>query len=107
VERGTVRDVLKAPEHPYSWGLLSSIPSLSGDVDVPLVPVRGTPPSLIDTPPGCPFNPRCDFAGRVPGELCTTKRPELEPASGHGSACHLSTSDKKLIFTDEIQQRLG
>jgi peptide/nickel transport system ATP-binding protein len=107
VERGTVREVLKAPEHPYSWGLLSSIPSLSGDVEVPLVPVRGTPPSLIDAPPGCPFHPRCDFSGRVPGELCTTKRPELEPADGHGSACHLSTSDKKLIFTDEIQQRLG
>jgi peptide/nickel transport system ATP-binding protein len=107
VERGTVREVLKAPRHPYSWGLLSSIPHLAGDVGIPLVPVRGTPPSLIDVPPGCPFNPRCDFASRVPGDLCTTVRPALEPSTGHASACHLSTSDKELIFTDEIQQRLG
>jgi peptide/nickel transport system ATP-binding protein len=107
VERGTVREVLKTPRHPYSWGLLSSIPHLAGDVDLPLVPVRGTPPSLIDVPPGCPFSPRCDFASRVPGDLCTTERPALEPPDGHGSACHLSTSDKELIFTDEIQQRLG
>jgi peptide/nickel transport system ATP-binding protein len=107
VERGSVREVLKAPEHPYSWGLLSSIPHLTGDVDIPLVPVRGTPPSLIDMPPGCPFNPRCDFSSRVPGERCATERPELLPAAGHAAACHLSASDKKLIFTDEIQQRLG
>jgi peptide/nickel transport system ATP-binding protein len=106
VERGTVREVLKTPRHPYSWGLLSSIPHLSGDVDTPLVPVRGTPPSLIDVPPGCPFSPRCDFSHRVPGDLCTTERPSL-PENSHASACHLSTSDKQLIFTDEIQQRLG
>jgi peptide/nickel transport system ATP-binding protein len=107
VERGTVREVLKSPQHPYSWGLLSSIPHLGGDVDVPLVPVRGTPPSLIDPPSGCPFNPRCDFRDRVPDSLCTTERPGLRPATGHGSACHLSTSDKKTILSDEIFQRLG
>jgi peptide/nickel transport system ATP-binding protein len=107
VERGTVREVLKTPQHPYSWGLLSSIPNLTGDVDVPLVPVRGTPPSLINPPSGCPFNPRCDFAGRVPGALCTTDRPSLLPEEGHASACHLSTADKKAIFTDQILQRLG
>jgi peptide/nickel transport system ATP-binding protein len=107
VERGSVREVLKTPRHPYSWGLLSSIPHLTGDVDTPLVPVRGTPPSLIDMPTGCPFNPRCDFSSRVPAERCTTERPALLPSDGHGSACHLSASDKKLIFTDEIQLRLG
>jgi peptide/nickel transport system ATP-binding protein len=107
VERGSVRDVLKAPEHPYSWGLLSSIPHLSGDVGIPLVPVRGTPPSLIDPPSGCPFHPRCDFSGRVPGDRCVTERPEVWPAEGHGAACHLSIPDKQLIFTDEIKQRLA
>ncbi|ONI86426.1 peptide ABC transporter ATP-binding protein [Actinosynnema sp. ALI-1.44] len=106
VERGTVREVLKTPEHPYSWGLLSSIPHLGGDVDVPLVPVRGTPPSLIDPPTGCPFNPRCDYRDRVPDSRCTTERPLLAPADGHGSACHLAAADKKLIRTDELQ-RLG
>ncbi|GAB3895830.1 ABC transporter ATP-binding protein [Kibdelosporangium lantanae] len=106
VERGTVREVLKAPQHPYSWGLLSSIPHLTGDVDVPLVPVRGTPPSLIDPPPGCPFNPRCDFVERV-GEKCVTQRPELWPADGHASACHLSIEDKQAIFIDEIVPKAG
>jgi peptide/nickel transport system ATP-binding protein len=107
VEHGTVREVLKAPQHPYSWGLLSSIPHLTGDVDIPLVPVRGTPPSLIDPPPGCPFNPRCDFVSRVPGELCTTERPALLPVDGHGSACHLSISDKEKIFSEEILPKAG
>jgi len=50
VERGTVREVLGHPEHPYTWGLLSSVPHLRGDPDIPLVPVRGTPPSLLDVP---------------------------------------------------------
>ncbi|MFC0106908.1 ABC transporter ATP-binding protein [Kibdelosporangium aridum] len=106
VERGTVREVLKTPQHPYSWGLLSSIPHLGGDVDVPLVPVRGTPPSLIDPPSGCPFNPRCDYRDRVPDARCTTERPALLPETGHASACHLSTADKKRIRTDELE-RLG
>jgi peptide/nickel transport system ATP-binding protein len=106
VERGTVREVLKSPHHPYSWGLLSSIPHLTGDVDVPLVPVRGTPPSLIDPPPGCPFNPRCDFADRV-GERCVTQRPSLLPETGHASACHLSTEEKQAIFIDEIVPKAG
>ena len=106
VERGTVREVLKTPSHPYSWGLLSSIPHLTGDVDLPLVPVRGTPPSLIDPPPGCPFNPRCDFADRV-GERCVTQRPELAPAEGHASACHLPLADKQDIFINEIVPKAG
>ncbi|SDY97256.1 oligopeptide/dipeptide ABC transporter, ATP-binding protein, C-terminal domain-containing protein [Amycolatopsis xylanica] len=97
VERGTVREVLNTPSHPYSWGLLASIPHLSGDVDVPLVPVRGTPPSLIDLPTGCPFNPRCDHVGRVPGNLCTTERPLLSPDLKHAAACHLSTTDKEAL----------
>ncbi|WP_055587577.1 ABC transporter ATP-binding protein [Peterkaempfera griseoplana] len=107
VERGTVREVLKAPQHPYAWGLLSSMPSLAGSVDVPLRPVRGTPPSLINVPAGCPFNPRCDFKEGVLGDRCTTERPEISPATGHGSACHLSVGQKQDIFIDQIQPRLG
>ncbi|QIS19976.1 ABC transporter ATP-binding protein [Nocardia terpenica] len=107
VERGTVREVLKQPRHPYSWGLLSSIPHLGGDVDVPLTPVRGTPPSLIDVPSGCPFHPRCDFVDRVGGTRCTTERPLVDPDVGHGSACHLATAEAHRIFVDEIQPALG
>ncbi|AUG79505.1 ABC transporter ATP-binding protein [Kitasatospora sp. MMS16-BH015] len=107
VERGTVREVLKTPQHPYTWGLLSSMPSLSGPVDVPLTPVRGTPPSLINLPTGCPFNPRCDHMEKVVGGKCTSERPPLAPQSGHATACHLSAGQKQDIFIDQIQPRLG
>ncbi|MFC9432613.1 ABC transporter ATP-binding protein [Nocardia sp. NPDC057030] len=107
VERGTVREVLKRPRHPYSWGLLSSIPHLGGDVDTPLTPVRGTPPSLIDVPSGCPFHPRCDYVDRVPDARCTTERPELGSATGRGAACHLTTEAADRIFVDTVQPTLG
>ncbi|MFE9578453.1 ABC transporter ATP-binding protein [Nocardia sp. NPDC006044] len=107
VERGTVREVLKRPRHPYSWGLLSSIPHLGGDVDTPLTPVRGAPPSLIDVPSGCPFHPRCDHVDRVPDARCTTERPELGSAAGRGAACHLSTEAADRLFADAVLPTLG
>ncbi|MDI2128916.1 ABC transporter ATP-binding protein [Yinghuangia seranimata] len=107
VERGTVREVLKDPRHPYTWGLLSSVPELSGSVDLPLRPVRGTPPSLLNPPPGCPFHPRCDYVARVPEHACSLDRPPLELVAGRGSACHLATADKTRIFADEVRPLLG
>ncbi|WP_225730249.1 MULTISPECIES: ABC transporter ATP-binding protein [unclassified Nocardia] len=107
VERGSVREVLKTPRHPYSWGLLSSIPRLGGDVDAPLHPVRGTPPSLIDVPPGCPFHPRCDFVEKVGGQRCMTERPEIGSATERGSACHLSEGEADRVFAEQIRPTLG
>ncbi|MGC0419200.1 ABC transporter ATP-binding protein [Embleya sp. AB8] len=107
VEKGTVREVLKNPRHPYTWGLLSSMPNLSGDVDLPLRPVRGTPPSLLAPPPGCPFHPRCDYADTVGGDRCSTERPVLTVTEGRGSACHLSAEDKQRIFIDDVRPLLG
>ncbi|MFD9128626.1 ABC transporter ATP-binding protein [Kitasatospora sp. NPDC059571] len=107
VERGTVREVLKTPQHAYTWGLLSSMPNLTGPVDVPLRPVRGTPPSLINLPSGCPFNPRCDHREKVIGDRCTAERPALLPEAGHATACHLTAAQKQDIFIDQIQPRLG
>ena len=72
-----------SPSHPYTWGLLGSMPRLSAAVDVPLAPIRGTPPSLINPPPGCPFHPRCDFtdgAAPVRAERAAAERPGLSPA---------------------------
>ncbi|GHF60307.1 peptide ABC transporter ATP-binding protein [Streptomyces mashuensis] len=86
-ERGTVRDVLRTPRHPYTWGLLGSMPRLWTPVDQPLTPVPGAPPSLLTPPPGCPFHPRCAHTERVGGDRCRTERPELPP--GRGAACHL------------------
>ncbi|KUJ64264.1 peptide ABC transporter ATP-binding protein [Streptomyces albus subsp. albus] len=87
VERGTVREVLRSPRHPYTWGLLDSMPRLSAPVDEPLRPIPGAPPSLLATPPGCPFHPRCAHTGRVDGDRCATERPAL--AAGRAAACHL------------------
>ncbi|MEU1311145.1 ABC transporter ATP-binding protein [Streptomyces cinnamoneus] len=105
VEHGTVREVLREPRHPYTWGLLGSMPRLRSDVEEPLSPIPGTPPSLLAPPPGCPFHPRCAFTAEVGGERCATERPELP--DGRGGACHLSTERKRSIFTGQIKPRLG
>ncbi|WP_037912868.1 ABC transporter ATP-binding protein [Actinacidiphila yeochonensis] len=105
VERGTVRDILKTPEHPYAWGLLSSIPRLSASVDVPLTPIPGTPPSLLNPPTGCPFEARCAFSEHVSGDRCATERPQLAP--GRGAACHLTAEQKQTLFDEHIKPRLS
>ncbi|MEW2117022.1 ABC transporter ATP-binding protein [Streptomyces sp. NPDC005474] len=100
IEYGTVRDVLHTPQHPYTWGLLQSMPHLGGDVGQRLNPIPGSPPSLINLPSGCSFHPRCAFKDRVPDGRCTAERPELLPLPGTGehlAACHLDPESKKTI----------
>ncbi|MEV7342653.1 ABC transporter ATP-binding protein [Streptomyces sp. NPDC093544] len=104
VERGTVREVLRSPKHPYTWGLLSSMPRLDGDINEMLTPIPGSPPSLLNPPTGCAFHPRCAFKDEVPGTRCTDDRPSL--ADGRASACHLTAEQKQTIFIDQIQPRL-
>jgi peptide/nickel transport system ATP-binding protein len=87
VERGSTAQVLAAPSHPYTWGLLRSIPRLEGAAGE-LVPIAGRPPSLIDPPSGCHFHPRCPYA--LPDHARID--PHLEPVpgeSGHAAACLL------------------
>ncbi|MCZ0209221.1 ABC transporter ATP-binding protein [Streptomyces sp. UMAF16] len=106
VERGTVDEVLRAPRHPYTWGLLNSMPRLDSDLATPLSPIPGTPPSLLTPPSGCRFHPRCAFRDRVGGGRCATESPA--PAPGHRfSACHLGAAQQRTIFADEIRPRLG
>ncbi|WP_305075911.1 ABC transporter ATP-binding protein [Microtetraspora sp. AC03309] len=105
VERGTVREVLGVPRHPYTWGLLSSAPRLGSSVDVPLKPVRGTPPSLLNPPPGCRFHPRCDYLKQVGPDLCSTEQPELSPETGHADACYLTLKQKQEIYTELMEGR--
>ncbi|GGX02015.1 ABC transporter ATP-binding protein [Streptomyces lomondensis] len=100
IEYGTTRDVLKQPQHPYTWGLLQSMPHLTGDVGERLDPIPGTPPSLINLPAGCAFHPRCAYKGWVHEGRCTVDRPELRPVSGTGrhiAACHLTDEAKHEI----------
>ncbi|GKQ41143.1 ABC transporter ATP-binding protein [Streptomyces sp. A012304] len=100
VERGTKKEVLRDPQHPYTWGLLGSMPSLDHPVDVPLTPIPGSPPSLLNPPSGCRFHPRCAFAERVEGGLCSSERPLLEIVDGRGSACHLTADQRREFFGD-------
>ncbi|MEV2231434.1 MULTISPECIES: ABC transporter ATP-binding protein [Streptomyces phaeochromogenes group] len=105
VERGTVREVLRNPQHPYTWGLLSSMPRLGGDTAQALTPIPGSPPSLLNPPSGCPFHPRCGFTAEVGGTRCTDERPQLP--EGRGSACHLDAAQKSTFFIEQIKPRLG
>jgi peptide/nickel transport system ATP-binding protein len=106
IEHGPVDKILGKPLHPYTWGLLESIPALAGEPQ-PLHPIPGSPPSLLAVPSGCAFHPRCEFRKRVPDDLCRTLRPELVPRTadtGRTSRCHLREPDK--IFESEILPRL-
>jgi peptide/nickel transport system ATP-binding protein len=85
---------------------LTSMPRLSGDVDEELIPIQGTPPSLLAPPPGCPFHPRCEYMDQVAGDKsCNADRPTL-PA-GRGAACHLTDAQKQTYFVEQIKPRLG
>jgi len=89
VESGTVDEVLLHPAHPYTQGLLASMPRLEQE-GRRLTRIAGQPPSLIDVPSGCAFHPRCPFA-RLP-DPCAGAVPQLRPtsATGHVAACHLA-----------------
>ena len=83
---GTADEVFYMPRHPYTLGLLASLPRLDESGEERLVPIEGSPPSLINKPSGCAFHPRCPFAQ----DLCRSDVPELRLIEGdaHMSACH-------------------
>lgn len=87
VEMGTVNEIFYDPKHPYTKGLLKSVPRLDLSKDEPLTPILGTPPDLLIPPKGCAFAPRCDFAMRI----CKEYSPEIENFTNHhASACWLN-----------------
>ncbi|MDG6108385.1 ABC transporter ATP-binding protein [Dactylosporangium aurantiacum] len=91
VESGTVDDIFYRPRMPYALGLLGSLPRVDEGRDARLTPIVGTPPSLLNLPPGCPFRPRCPMAQ----DVCEEVEPDLlpvEPGGQHAAACHFSTS---------------
>jgi peptide/nickel transport system ATP-binding protein len=105
-EYGSADQLFNRPAHPYTWGLLGSVPRFDRPQDERLLAIPGSPPSLIHVPPGCPFNPRCSYAARNGGRS-EELRPELAPIEpGHFVACHLSPADRGQIWTDEIAPRL-
>jgi peptide/nickel transport system ATP-binding protein len=86
VETGTTEDVFYRPRMPYTLGLLGSLPRLDKAEKERLTPIKGSPPSLLNLPPGCPFTPRCPLAE----EICDREEPELlvVDGTGHAAACH-------------------
>jgi peptide/nickel transport system ATP-binding protein len=97
VERASGEQVFRAPQHPYTWGLLKSIPRLDQPRGEELVPIAGRPPSLINRPPGCHFHPRCPYV------LEDHKRidPQLTPVpgdAGHEVACLLRPEVRTKIW---------
>ena len=106
VENGSAETVFGAPEHPYTWGLLSSMPRLDRDRQSRLLPITGTPPSLINVPPGCAFSPRCAYCTRTGGRSTTEVPLLLESGPRHRVACHLDPEERRQIWTDEVQPHL-
>jgi peptide/nickel transport system ATP-binding protein len=106
VERGTTKQILTHPEMPYTWGLLGSIADTTSDPDKPLIPIPGTPPSLLNPPTGCAFHPRCPHRDKVEGNRCVTELPELRKGSyqGHMMRCHLKNADA--IFEAEVKEEV-
>jgi peptide/nickel transport system ATP-binding protein len=106
VEYGTAEQIFDDPEHPYTWGLLGSMPRFDRARSERLNPIKGTPPSLINVPKGCAFNPRCAYEARNDG-LSQQERPELVDAGqNHLVACHLPTAVRRQIWRDEIKPKL-
>ncbi|HEX5449310.1 MAG TPA: ABC transporter ATP-binding protein [Gaiellaceae bacterium] len=93
VEGGSVDDIFHSPHHPYTWGLMGSLPRLNADVER-LAQISGQPPSLLRPPSGCRFHPRCPYVM----DICRTVDPELKPTPGdaaHLQACHLDEATKE------------
>jgi peptide/nickel transport system ATP-binding protein len=91
-EQAPVTNLFQRPHHPYTWGLLGSLPRLDADVDR-LVQIQGSPPSLLNPPNGCRFHPRCPYVM----EICKTTEPELLPVghdAEHLQRCHLDEETK-------------
>jgi oligopeptide/dipeptide ABC transporter ATP-binding protein len=109
VETGSTEDVFYRPRMPYTVGLLGSLPRLDQSTKERLTPIKGSPPSLLNLPPGCPFTPRCPLAQ----DICDHEEPALLPVGGaaHSAACHFRdrTADVEAadLFSSDAADVLG
>jgi oligopeptide/dipeptide ABC transporter ATP-binding protein len=101
VESGTVEEIFNSPNHPYTVGLLGSLPDIEGPIRR-LVSIDGSPPDLTKLPPGCAFQPRCTLSRSR--EPCFGEMPILERVSTtHASACHFR-DEVGLVVSAEASQ---
>ncbi len=100
VEHAGVREIFYEPQMPYTWGLLASVPQISVKKEQ-LDPIPGSPPSLLNLPTGCVFEPRCAFKNQVANNACVESFPNLlEVSENHEARCHLSESQRTAIRID-------
>lgn len=95
IESGTTEEIITKPKHPYTRGLLNSVPRLEESDDAELIPIDGAPPSLVDLPDACAFMPRCPYAC----DKCrNSSYPALRQVEGneHYIACHLDLEEVKV-----------
>ncbi len=102
VEKASRDAIFAQPEHPYTWGLLRSIPRLDSPRDEELVPIPGRPPSLINPPSGCSFHPRCPYVREAHTRVDPTLEP-VEGAPGHSVACLLPAQTRKRLWAELAQ----
>jgi len=103
IESGPAHDIYANPRHPYTMGLLASVPRLDQIKKEKLIPIEGMPPDLIHLPPGCPFRPRCRFAM----DQCATEYPPFELVEGetnHHKACFANVQMADHIRIDESRE---
>jgi peptide/nickel transport system ATP-binding protein len=106
IEYGSAEDIFDRPQHPYTWGLLGSMPRIDQERTERLIPIKGSPPSLINVPPGCAFHPRCNYA-HLNGGASETEVPELlNIGGGHRVACHLSSEQRRQLWETDIKPKL-
>jgi peptide/nickel transport system ATP-binding protein len=99
VERAPTDAIFREPQHPYTWGLLGSIPRLDSNLSDELVPIQGRPPSLINLPSGCSFHPRCPYVREAHKRVV----PELAPVDGrpgHQAACLLDAGVRSRLWAE-------
>jgi peptide/nickel transport system ATP-binding protein len=106
MEYASAHDTFERPQHPYTWGLLGSMPRMDRDRTERLLPIVGSPPSLINVPSGCPFHPRCSFEDRTNGLSSSERPPFEETLPGHFVACHLTGEERRRIWETEILPKL-
>jgi peptide/nickel transport system ATP-binding protein len=97
IEHASTETIFNGPEHPYTWGLIKSIPRLDSPRDEQLVPIQGRPPSLINLPTGCSFHPRCPYVRDRHKQI----DPALEPVPGdadHTVACLLASETRRRMW---------
>jgi peptide/nickel transport system ATP-binding protein len=97
VEHASAEKIFSSPQHPYTWGLLKSIPRLDVPRDEELVPISGRPPSLINRPSGCHFHPRCPYVREAHKKTDPTLQ-SVPGQAGHEVACLLDSAVRTSIW---------